>query len=87
MRRIAIPAAATLAMLLPKLFLDAVAPDVSGVIRPRAVRMGRVRAGDFFGEVSLLTGEPRSATVTAVTDCVVYEIRKQDFEPLLKARP
>jgi diguanylate cyclase (GGDEF)-like protein len=34
----------------------------------------RLQAGDFFGEISLLTGAPRSATVIAATDCDVLEL-------------
>jgi CRP-like cAMP-binding protein len=39
--------------------------------------------GDAFGEFSLLTGERRSATVVPKGDAVVYEITKQDLEPIL----
>jgi len=41
----------------------------------------------FFGEMSLLTGEPRTATVTARTDCECYRLDKQSFGRILKARP
>jgi len=51
------------------------------------VRVGRVRAGEILGEMSLLTGAPRAATATAVTDCVVYRIGRGDLEPLLAERP
>ncbi len=43
--------------------------------------------GDFFGEMSLLTGEPRSASVVAVTDAVAFEIDKYAIEPLLDSNP
>ncbi len=43
--------------------------------------------GQFFGEMSLLTGEPRSATVKAVTDVAAYEITKENMEGLLTRRP
>jgi small-conductance mechanosensitive channel/CRP-like cAMP-binding protein len=39
----------------------------------------------FFGEMSLLTGEPRSGTVTAETDVEVLQVSKQDFAGLLQA--
>jgi CRP-like cAMP-binding protein len=41
-------------------------------------------AGAFFGEMSLLTGEPRSATVTAEGDVEVVCISKSDFAGLLQ---
>ncbi len=44
-------------------------------------------AGMFFGDASLLTGEPRSATVTPVVDSLVLEIRKEDMAPLIERRP
>lgn len=44
-------------------------------------------AGELFGEFSLLTGGRRSATITAATDLVVYEIRKAHLAPILLARP
>jgi len=43
--------------------------------------------GAVVGEMSLLTGEPRSATVRAVTGATVYEIGRHQYEPLLRARP
>lgn len=43
--------------------------------------------GSFFGEMSLLTGDPRHATVTAMVDSVVLEINKNSFEPIIRARP
>lgn len=48
--------------------------------------VGEIFPGQFFGEMSLLTGEPRSATITAVTDAVVYEITKEDVVDLFKRR-
>jgi CRP-like cAMP-binding protein len=46
--------------------------------------MGR---GAVVGEMSLLTGEPRSATVRAADAALVYEIGWRQFEPLLHAHP
>jgi CRP-like cAMP-binding protein len=43
--------------------------------------------GDVFGEMSLLTGQPRSATVIAVTDVLVHEIHKEALDPILQHRP
>lgn len=49
------------------------------------VRVAQLETGSFFGEMSLLTGEPRSATVTAETDVEVLRVSKQDFAGLLQA--
>ena len=43
--------------------------------------------GDYFGEMALIDGEPRTATVTAVTDIVVLTIPRQKFLALLVAEP
>jgi len=43
--------------------------------------------GQFFGERSLMTGEPRSATTVARTDVECYRLAKPDFEKILKRRP
>src|SRR6185437_271205 len=44
-------------------------------------------AGDIFGEISLLTGEARHATIVALTAALLYEVRKEDLAPLLRRRP
>jgi CRP-like cAMP-binding protein len=46
-----------------------------------------VHAGAVVGEVSLLTGEVRSASVRAVDSAMVYEIGNMQYEPILRARP
>lgn len=46
--------------------------------------MGR---GAVIGEMALLTGEPRAATVRATDGAVVYEIGHMQYEPLLRAHP
>jgi CRP-like cAMP-binding protein len=43
--------------------------------------------GDCFGEMSLLTGEPRSATVLATLDCEVLEIEQETIGILLRELP
>lgn len=41
------------------------------------------KAGDYFGERALVTGEPRAATVTAITDTLCFTIDKKTFENVL----
>ncbi len=50
-------------------------------------KVATLAAGQSFGEMSLLTGEARNATVIAAGDVLVYEIAKADIEPLLRDRP
>ena len=51
------------------------------------VRVGQMRQGDLFGEFSLLTGEPRSATIRAEADCEVLEISKPVMAEVLRESP
>jgi small-conductance mechanosensitive channel/CRP-like cAMP-binding protein len=51
------------------------------------VRVGRLGQGDCFGEISLLTGEPRTATVIAECDCEVVKIEKSAMRTLLVQHP
>lgn len=44
-------------------------------------------AGTIFGEMGMLTGEARRATVTARTDLVCYRLDKAGFETILRGRP
>lgn len=47
----------------------------------------RLRSGDVLGEMSLLTGETRNASVTAATDCDVVEIDVEGFRAVVMANP
>ena len=51
------------------------------------IRVGLITPGQFFGEMSLFTGEDRSATVSAVTDSIVYEITKDSIKKILEKNP
>lgn len=44
-------------------------------------------AGDFFGEVSLIDGEPRSATVVANEDCILAVLSRGRLLDLIKSEP
>jgi CPA2 family monovalent cation:H+ antiporter-2 len=49
----------------------------------------RVKAGpgDFFGEMALLSGQPRSADVTALDFCELLTLSRRDFRELLRRYP
>jgi small-conductance mechanosensitive channel/CRP-like cAMP-binding protein len=49
--------------------------------------VAQLNAGEFFGEMSLLTGAPRSATVVALTEVECYRLGAEAFRQLLAQRP
>jgi CRP-like cAMP-binding protein len=49
--------------------------------------IGTVQAGQFFGEMALLTGDTRAATVVAKTDVECYRLDRASFQELLLGRP
>lgn len=44
-------------------------------------------AGDFFGEMAVLHGQPRTANCRAVTLCAIYELKQADFERIAESSP
>lgn len=44
--------------------------------------LATLSAGDFFGEMAVLSGNVRSATATAVTHSTLYQLRRQDLQAL-----
>ncbi len=46
-----------------------------------------LHAGDFFGEMSLFSGDPRTADVVADTETKVIEISQQILKPLFEGNP
>jgi len=49
--------------------------------------LGREGAGEFFGELALVQGVPRVATVTAIEDTGLLEISKEDFNQYIDRNP
>ena len=61
--------------------------EASVTLAGTAGEVARLRNGDVFGEMSLLTGEARTATVTAATDCDLIEIDADGFRAVVMANP
>jgi small-conductance mechanosensitive channel/CRP-like cAMP-binding protein len=64
-----------------------VASGTVSVTTRRGVEVTRLARGQYFGEMSLLTGEPRSATVVAVEDAVLFELDRPGFGKLFAGHP
>ena len=63
------------------------AAEVSISKNGASIPVAKLRAPDCFGEMSLLTGERRTATVRAETDCQVMEVGKPVMAEVLRASP
>jgi CPA2 family monovalent cation:H+ antiporter-2 len=62
------------------------AGEVEVVPRGRTEKI-KLGPGAFFGEMALLTGEPRSADVTALDYCKFLTLSRRDFQQLVKKHP
>ena len=53
--------------------------EVSKKLDRQNIHLAYLGVGETFGEISMIEEKPRSATVTAVTETLVSEIRRDDF--------
>jgi hypothetical protein len=53
----------------------------------KQVKVGDLTEGAFFGEVSMLTGQPRSATVAALTRCELLELDRSTLDSITATHP
>jgi small-conductance mechanosensitive channel/CRP-like cAMP-binding protein len=56
-------------------------------LEPSGQEVNTIEPGGYFGEMSLLTGDPRTATVSAITDCQLLEITADTFRQLALVHP
>src|SRR5213080_1300353 len=63
------------------------AAEVSVAKNGSTIPVASLRSGDCFGEMSLLTGEKRSATVKADGDCYIMEISKDVMADVIRDSP
>jgi len=54
---------------------------------PEKREVAAIHAGGYFGEMSLITGDPRTATVAARGDCMVLEITSDAFRDYVQRKP
>jgi len=59
----------------------------SAEVKRKGKKVNTLRSGDFLGEIALITGAPRTATVTTTTPARMLVITARDFRGLLRRMP
>lgn len=68
-------------------FVKTGAVEVSTMKGPEKVKLADLAAGDFFGEVAVITAQPRTATVTALTPVVAIKFQRRKISRVLMDYP
>jgi NTE family protein len=63
------------------------APAIGDSIATEAKWVGQVLAGETVGEMAMLSGKPRTATVRAIRDSEVLRFKRSDFEAMMATEP
>lgn len=61
--------------------------DGSVVISKQGVSLAQLKPGDYFGEMSLITGDPRNASVTTLEPSVLLEVSAPVFHVIIERSP
>jgi CRP-like cAMP-binding protein len=61
--------------------------DGEAVVSVRGEEKRTLRAGDWFGEMALIDGGTRTASVKAVTDLRCFSLTSWEFRPLVHQHP
>lgn len=59
----------------------------SAAVRKGKRKVAELGPGDFLGELAVLSGEPRNATVTTTSDVVIETLNRREFMSLLDESP
>ena len=59
----------------------------SAEVERKGRTVNKLGSGDFLGEIALITGVPRTATVTTTSPCQMLVITARDFKALLRRMP
>jgi small-conductance mechanosensitive channel/CRP-like cAMP-binding protein len=63
------------------------AAEVHITVNGHTENVGSLDEGEFFGEMGMMTGDRRSATVAALSDLVCYRLDKSAFQEIISRRP
>ena len=63
------------------------AAEVQVTVDGATRKVANLRAGDYFGEMAMMTGQPRASTVLALTDVQCYRLGLECFRDILQRRP
>jgi CRP-like cAMP-binding protein len=61
--------------------------EVTVSIDGQSEKVALLHEGDYFGEMGLMTGAPRAATIIALTDVRCYRLEKEAFKEIIQKRP
>ena len=53
----------------------------------KSMEVRQLQDGDFFGEISILSGQPRTATITTATPTELLELDRQSLDSIIKIHP
>ena len=59
----------------------------SAVVQQNGARLRELGEGDFFGEISLIDGAPRTATITATDEVSALTLQREQFQRLIDEHP
>ena len=61
--------------------------QVQVVLKPGRPVLARLKGGDYFGEIAVLTGQVRTATVMATEDTQLLAFERRSFQQLIDSHP
>jgi CRP-like cAMP-binding protein len=61
--------------------------DGSADVNKNGRRINRLRSGDFLGEIALISGAPRTATVTTTSETRILVVTERGFKRLTRDMP
>lgn len=61
--------------------------DGSADVKKNGRRINQLRSGDFLGEIALISGAPRTATVTTTSETRILVVTERGFKRLTREMP